>query len=358
MACAFWIIVLISLFGRFSATQECSPSVTDKHLTYLDKLIDGQLYSSSWTIAINLLVKGPLTDYCYNKGIVHQLSYLLDNMTFKENSESQKLKVILEDLYTDEIASCTINSDIEKADIIKCSQTINLSPAEILQRVKHSFLVARDFRLDLDIDKECKALYGKCNDDNNNTTKGSQCACPSPTTVITQKSLSGLSEFKSSTYSTSFPHHTTTLIEDISGTYPHKPSSPPKNSEGIDTSSVIFTNMPTERQPLTNIVDHSYAATTLQPGPNTESSHNTMDLTLLSTEFPKEQQHNGRKKEPKESNLFTIFNIILTIVGLLCLCGLLYYRYHYRLLKRRLHRDRGLQLPEERPLQIPLDEIV
>ncbi|XP_075052037.1 macrophage colony-stimulating factor 1 isoform X3 [Mixophyes fleayi] len=242
MACAFWIIVLISLFGRFSATQECSPSVTDKHLTYLDKLIDGQLYSSSWTIAINLLVKGPLTDYCYNKGIVHQLSYLLDNMTFKENSESQKLKVILEDLYTDEIASCTINSDIEKADIIKCSQTINLSPAEILQRVKHSFLVARDFRLDLDIDKECKALYGKCNDDNNNTTK--------------------------------------------------------------------------------------------------------------------EQQHNGRKKEPKESNLFTIFNIILTIVGLLCLCGLLYYRYHYRLLKRRLHRDRGLQLPEERPLQIPLDEIV
>ncbi|XP_063811103.1 mucin-3B-like [Pseudophryne corroboree] len=287
MVWKFGIIVIISLVGKLSAVQKCLNVFTDKHLEYLDEMIAGQL-ESACTIRKDLIIKGHLTDYCYNKIRLHQLWNLLGSLTFKNGSLSHKHTELLKDLYKNEMTGCINSDDIKEEHIMACSETTDLSPTGILETVRGSFLIYQKFQPDFESDEECEVLYNKCSKvDDYPTTKGIECSCPSSTTLITQKSLHGLSEHKSATYTASPPSHTTPLVKGMSSTYPHKPTSPQRSTQGAGTSSVISTNMPTELQALTATMDHSHAATTLHVGANTVSSHNNMDLTLISTEFPK-----------------------------------------------------------------------
>lgn len=117
---------------------------------------------------------------------------------------------------------------------------------------------------------------------------GPQCACPSPTTPIhsatsTQKSLSNLSEIKSSPHASIIPFNTVSITEYTSGTDLQNPQQ--SSSESIELSSVILTSTPTTVQTLTTIPDHLHAATTdrLVSGP--ESPLTKMDISFSGMEF-------------------------------------------------------------------------
>ncbi|KAG8540983.1 hypothetical protein GDO81_029945 [Engystomops pustulosus] len=159
---------------------------------------------------------------------------------------------------------------------------------EILQRVKDSILKLHKFEAELGSASECISYYYKHGQDNNDGTKGPQCACPSPTIPFSvretsQTSLNYLSEFPSSAYTSSYSFPTSALAEDMSASYPEK------STQGLD-STVTFTDVPSDLTPLTTIVNHSYSDTTEQSGDYADYPHTPPDFPVNSTEFPNDIQ--------------------------------------------------------------------
>ncbi|KAM5181261.1 macrophage colony-stimulating factor 1 [Mantella aurantiaca] len=287
MAYLYWTGIFMCLALNVQAKNTCSPPVTDDHLKYLDEMIDAQLNPSCLT-EIELLSIKQVKGYCYNRGIISQLSALLERLEFKPNSRSYNQTKILNDLYNQRFLDCIgENEYITQEDLSPCSSHINLSPAEIMERIKMSFKIFRDFEANPIYEKKCHLEYDLCKKESDQLTKGPQCACISPTTPIlsgtaTQKSLNNLPEIKSTPYASTIPFSTVPLTEYTSGTDSHNPH---QSSENIEMSSFILTSIPTEVEHLTTTMDHLHAATTDHL--LSESPHIKTDISLSGMEFTK-----------------------------------------------------------------------
>ncbi|XP_077337453.1 uncharacterized protein LOC143982513 isoform X2 [Lithobates pipiens] len=251
-------------------------------------MIDAQL-KMPCSVKMKLMDNKIVGDYCYKRGVISQLSTLLEKLEFKPNSQSYNYTKRLNDLYNQRFQDCIDeNDDLTQEDLEPCSRHTDLNPVQLLERIKMSFVIFRDFKVNSESEVNCYEEYQMCEEEYDHSAKGPQCACPSPTTPITsatstQKSLSNLSEIKSSPYASIIPFSTVSITEYTSGTDLENPQQ--SSSESIELSSVIITSPPTEVQTLTTIMDHLHAATTdrLVSGP--ESSPTKMDISFSGMEF-------------------------------------------------------------------------
>ncbi|XP_018412745.1 PREDICTED: uncharacterized protein LOC108787640 [Nanorana parkeri] len=287
---AFFCLVVISLcLARSVHANICSPVITDDHLKYLDVMIDAQL-NTSCSVQVELIDDKKFRNtnkYCYKRAVIAQLADLLEKLEFKPNSQSYNHTKILTNLYNQRVKNCIGDVYFDKEDISQCSSHNDLSPAQILERVKTSFMIFRDFKEEPS--ENCYLEYASCEEDYHYVKKGSQCACPSPIPPIvsssaTQKSLINPSEIKSSPSASIIPFSTVPLTDYISVTDTQNPQ---QSSESIEMSSIILTSIPTEVQHLTTIMDHLHAATTDRPVSGPESPHTKMDITFSDMEFTK-----------------------------------------------------------------------
>lgn len=219
----------------------------------IEELISTQGYFCS--ISVKILKKENVTHYCDRLALLYEVDGLLGKLQFIEYTSNYKKKNNLIDTYKDCILE---EEEIEPDEAYAYLQTAYLSPIEILKRVNESLHKLDEFKPNPTSSLDCKSYY-KNRQDTDNVSKGPQCACPSPTAPMSSSDTSqtsvNLSEFASSTYTTSSSFHTSHLAEDkyISS-----------NSQGLDSSPVTFTDMPSDLKPPTTIVDHSYATTTVQ----------------------------------------------------------------------------------------------
>ncbi|XP_073471985.1 macrophage colony-stimulating factor 1 [Aquarana catesbeiana] len=281
-------LIFIYLATCAQAEKKCLSPITDQHLNYLDEMIDAQL-EMPCSVKMKLMDNKIVGDYCYKRGVISQLSTLLEKLEFKPNSQSYNYTKRLNDLYDQRFQECIDeNDDLRQEDLVSCSRNIDLNPVQLLERIKTSFVIFRDFTANLESEVNCFEEYRMCKEEYDHSAKGPQCACPSPTTPIasatsTQKSLSNLSEIKSSPYASIIPFSTVSITEYTSGTDLENPQQ--SSSESLELSSVILTSPPTEVQTLTTIMDHLHAATTdrLVSGP--ESPRTKMDISFSGMEF-------------------------------------------------------------------------
>lgn len=280
------LIVVFLCLARSIYAAKCSVMITDDHLKYLDEMMDSQL-ETTCSKKVKVVDEKQLKGYCYSEAIISHLYDLLQNLKFKPDSKSYNHTQQLISLYNLRVTNCMEEDFVRAEEISKCLRYIDLSPVQILERVKKSFIIFRDFEAS---DRTCLGEYSLCEDDYDHVTKGPQCACPSPIPPIlsgtaTQKSLNNLSETRSSPYTSTIPISTGPLTDYTSVT---DTQTPQQSSESTEMSSVILTSIPTGVQPLTTtIMDHLHAATPDLLVTGSESPHTKTDIPLSDVEFPK-----------------------------------------------------------------------
>ncbi|XP_040280021.1 serine-rich adhesin for platelets-like isoform X1 [Bufo bufo] len=280
LATSFGIIFLISMALCVFA-EDCLVKISGEH-QILKNMISTQGYFCS--IYVRILKKEQVSDYCDLLALVYEVDGLLETLKFIDGTDNYKSKNSL--LRT--VSPCIEGLDYTTQNAVNgYLQAENMNPIEILQRVNNSLHKLDGFQADSESSSKCESYY-KEQQPSNNGTKGPQCACScsSPTTPISssatsQTTLSHSSKLASSTYTTTYSVHTSPLAEEMSGSYPEK------NSQGLDSSPSIFTDMPSDLHPLTTTVDHLHAGTTVQPGAFTDFPLTNSDFPVHSTEFKK-----------------------------------------------------------------------
>ncbi|XP_053310275.1 uncharacterized protein LOC128472449 isoform X3 [Spea bombifrons] len=146
--------------------NKCQQFVTDRHIKYLDDMIDNQM-ESLCTIKVKLLKRKHLSDYCYIRGSVYLLGDLLrKHMLFKINSISFNRTQELTQLYNNGITECMLkNGDSIMRKPKVCSETKDLSLAEILETVRELFKDAKEFREKFSDHHNCAELYKECEEE-------------------------------------------------------------------------------------------------------------------------------------------------------------------------------------------------
>ncbi|XP_056413883.1 uncharacterized protein LOC130356398 isoform X2 [Hyla sarda] len=380
LAISSWIVLLIYMAPRIFA-QNCHLNISDAHYMLIDEMISTQ--ANLCKIPVKILNRN-VTDTCDFWALVHEVDGLLKKFIFTPNTANFNRTYDLKQIYYGCLNQ--IQSDEKKALDIYL-QTSDMTATEILTKVKDSLKKLKVLKAS-DLNEDCISYYETHGQHNNDVLKGPHCTCPSPTPSISsseasQTSLSYLSELASSTH-TSYFLDTSSLAEGMSGSYPEKPMSPQKNSQGLDSSPFISTKTPSDLKPLFTTLVHSYTGAKEQSGAYTNSPLTNSDFTVHSTEFTKglhepsyvslnpsqtrtdsEQvststsdatSEEERNEKLSQSNLHVIIIAFLVVLVLLLLCGFLYYRHQYRVLKRRLSincdvnltRNPGAVLPEER----------
>ncbi|XP_075706772.1 uncharacterized protein LOC142741264 isoform X1 [Rhinoderma darwinii] len=280
-------VILVIYLASCIFADNCLDSIPGVYDT-INKMIDTQAYFSS--VPVKILNKKDVTENCDFWALLYEVEGLLENLKFIQNTTNYQSKKAVAETYK----NCTEEADAElKGDVDAYLQTVHKNPIEILQQVKDSLRKLHENKGKLGSPAECATYYKENQQNNSDEPKGPQCTCPSPTTPIStsatsQTSLNNLSEFASSTNTTRYSFHANTLADDISHSYPEKPKTHQKNSQGLDSSSFVSTDMPSDSKPPTTIVDHSYAGITVQPGTYTDFPLTIPDFSLHSTEFPKD----------------------------------------------------------------------
>ncbi|KAM3934434.1 uncharacterized protein RB166_001930 isoform 1-T1 [Leptodactylus fuscus] len=280
-----WIILLICTTLCISAEQ-CSIKILGEY-QIIEEMISTQGYFCS--MPVKILNKEHVEEKCDRWALVYELEGLLEKLNFTRGTDNYNKKNHLIQTYI----SCIENEDYSIKDAANAYlQTVNMNAIEILQRINHSLHELDGFKAEAGSSSDCELYYNKQRQSNGVSTKSPQCACPSPTIPISssetaQTSLSYISEFASSTYTTSYSINTSPLAEDMTGSYPEKLISPQKSSQGLDSPQIIFTNMPSDRTPLTTLIDHSHADTTMQSGDFSDFPLTDDGLLIHSTEFTK-----------------------------------------------------------------------
>lgn len=274
-AISLWIILAINMVPCIFADCQIEFGEESK---IIEELISTQGYFCS--ISVKILKKENVTHYCDRLALLFEVDGLLEKLRFIENTSNYKKKNNLIETYK----KCLLKEgdDIGLNEVNAYLQTEYMGPIGILKRVNNSLHKLDGFKIDSNSSSKCISYYNDGQHSNPNPTNGPQCACPSPTAPISssegsQTSVNYLSEFASSTYTTSISFHTNRLAEDMSS-----------NSQGLDSSPITFTDMPGDLKPLTTIVDHAFAATTVQPTAYTDFPLTNPDFPMRSTEFTKE----------------------------------------------------------------------
>nr|DBA33859.1 TPA: hypothetical protein GDO54_001484 [Pyxicephalus adspersus] len=253
--------------------MKCSPPIEDNHLKYLDEMIDAQL-NTSCSVNMKVIDSEQLDDYCYKRGVISQLSVLMERLEFKPYSQSYNYTKILNNVYNQRFKDCIDEIEhITQEDISPCSRYIDLSPSQNLERVKMSFVIFRDFKANSESEVKCFKKYRECKDDH--LTKGPHCACISPTTPICsgaaiQTPLSTYSEIKSTPHASIISFSMTGTDSQISH----------QSSESIELPSDILTSTPT----VITIMDNLHTFTTDQLVSDPESPHTKMDISTSTME--------------------------------------------------------------------------
>ncbi|XP_073522933.1 uncharacterized protein [Phyllobates terribilis] len=277
LAIMSWIVLLIyTTRCTFADTCLVEISVEPK---IIKEMVETQGYFCS--IPVKILSKEKVTETCDLWALVYEVDGLLEKLNFNPGTSIAGNKDKLIDSYK----HCLSGEEHVLDAVTAYLHTVNLNPIEILQRVNDSLHKLNGFHVSSSSFSECESYYKEHGQNNNDVTKGPQCACPSPTTPIfssatSQPSPSYLSEFASSTYTSSYSFHASPLAEDMSVSYPGKLISPQKSSHGFDSSPFISTDMPNDLKSLTTNGDYSHYGSTGQSGYHT-------DFPLTSTEFTK-----------------------------------------------------------------------
>ncbi|KAM4045901.1 uncharacterized protein ACNLHF_009667 [Anomaloglossus baeobatrachus] len=270
LAIMSWIVLLI-YNAPWMLAEKCLIEISAVP-KIINEMVDTQGYFCE--IPVKILKKENVTEDCDFWALIYEVDGLLEKLNFIPDTPNDKNKNKLIDSYK----NCIKEEDGQDVvDAVNAYlQTENLNPIQILQRVNDSLHKLSGFRVRSSSASECESYYKEHGQNNDDVTKGPQCACPSPSTPIFSSatphpSISYLSELASRTYTSSYSFHVSSLAED---------TSPQKNSPGSDTSPFISTDMTNDLKPLTTIVDYSHSGSTAHSGDHT-------DVPLTSTEFTK-----------------------------------------------------------------------
>ncbi|XP_072279533.1 macrophage colony-stimulating factor 1 isoform X3 [Pyxicephalus adspersus] len=158
-------VIFTSLAKCVLTGMKCSPPIEDNHLKYLDEMIDAQL-NTSCSVNMKVIDSEQLDDYCYKRGVISQLSVLMERLEFKPYSQSYNYTKILNNVYNQRFKDCIDEIEhITQEDISPCSRYIDLSPSQNLERVKMSFVIFRDFKANSESEVKCFKKYRECKDD-------------------------------------------------------------------------------------------------------------------------------------------------------------------------------------------------
>ncbi|XP_053310274.1 uncharacterized protein LOC128472449 isoform X2 [Spea bombifrons] len=348
--------------------NKCQQFVTDRHIKYLDDMIDNQM-ESLCTIKVKLLKRKHLSDYCYIRGSVYLLGDLLrKHMLFKINSISFNRTQELTQLYNNGITECMLkNGDSIMRKPKVCSETKDLSLAEILETVRELFKDAKEFREKFSDHHNCAELYKECEEEDEGKEyppEGpSQCDCPSPSEKPVFQHSPHPSSLVLPTFDTTEEMNLRTL-----SSYPYKPTAPLGTEPNTDTTSLISTDLSTESV-FQHKREYPQDTTILLPSRSKGLPHARTSISpphdiflQVTMESPKgptmpllgSMQTTGTKTKPindekTEHGLWGFFLPLIFIFGLLS-SGLLCYR-KYRRRSRLNGNQRDPEIPEERALQ-------
>ncbi|XP_077337454.1 macrophage colony-stimulating factor 1-like isoform X3 [Lithobates pipiens] len=164
-------LIFIYLATCAQAERRCLSPVTDEHLNYLDEMIDAQL-KMPCSVKMKLMDNKIVGDYCYKRGVISQLSTLLEKLEFKPNSQSYNYTKRLNDLYNQRFQDCIDeNDDLTQEDLEPCSRHTDLNPVQLLERIKMSFVIFRDFKVNSESEVNCYEEYQMCEEEYDHSAK-------------------------------------------------------------------------------------------------------------------------------------------------------------------------------------------
>ncbi|XP_029428870.1 macrophage colony-stimulating factor 1 isoform X1 [Rhinatrema bivittatum] len=225
--CSVQFMLLLFMVHQLQATENisCKNAITDRHLQFMDELIDSQLQSSC-KITFDFVDPVQLTDdVCYIQAAFELLNEVFNtHMKFKKGSlnfnNTEEMKNLFDELlYEDCIPT------LDKGCCKQCAMTFTMSHQEMLEMVKVVFLKSQKLlqNTTIQMKKNCMEEIAQCRRAQQPPPSGpTQCDCSCP-------SLQNLTRGDS------------TFLLTTSSTWEHLPN---VSTDNLPSSTVAPTVMP------------------------------------------------------------------------------------------------------------------